>query len=162
MDRKDAFRATQRIPVAWRPADGLWVFDQFGGAAPYEIELPDDVRHQRALPDLQLSMDEEGETWFVAQRWFEGDVAWWELVEEIDVDSASVCFTPRAIAEGISGDDLAAAEAALRASHAPSAQLSLDRHPLVAIRLTHGDGSYPLFMALDADRREIGWVLDLV
>jgi hypothetical protein len=41
------------------------------------------------------------------------------------------------------------------------AQVALEGRPLLGIRTTLGDGSFPLQIALDAASEPIGWVLEL-
>ena len=41
------------------------------------------------------------------------------------------------------------------------AQVALDARPLLGVRITLGDGAYPLQLALDAQGAVIGWVLEL-
>lgn len=162
--RKDAFGgadfATTRLRIPWTTAEGLFIFDQFGGAAPLEVPMPDDFVARGTFPYVILSLH-DGETVFVAQRWFDRPIASWRLLAHVDVDSSTICLTPRSIAERISGDGLAEAEKLVLEAPDLWAQVALDARPAIGIRITAGDGSYALQLALDAAGSALGWVLEL-
>ncbi|MBI5496957.1 MAG: hypothetical protein HY904_18225 [Deltaproteobacteria bacterium] len=149
--------SVRTLPVPWRVPDGLHVFDQFGGGEPWEIPLPADLVD---MPPLRL-MEAGPETIFLAQRFRQGAIERFEEVTVVDVDRASVCVTPRKIVEGISGEGLFEADDRLVASDAPWMQFTLDSIPALAIKVSLGDGAYPLWNALDGTGRVVGWVLDM-
>jgi hypothetical protein len=103
----------------------------------------------------------DGDTAFLAQRWFDRPIAGWHVQGEVCVDSATVCLTPRSIAERISGKGLAEAETLLHDAPELWAQVALDGRPLLGVRTTFGDGSFPLHIAFDEANEMIGWVLEL-
>lgn len=162
--RTDAFGgadfATTRVRIPWTPGEGLFLFDQFGGAAPTEVPLPGDLIARGMYPYVILSCH-DGESVLLAQRWFDRPIASWKLVHELGVDSASVCLTPRSVAERITGNGLAAAERLVQDAPDLWAQVALDAQPLVGVRVTAGDGTYPLRLGLDASGSGVGWVLEL-
>jgi hypothetical protein len=148
------------IVVPWPGTDGMFVFDQFGGHPPWELELPPGLAGKQ--PPLILTRRGDA-TAFLGQRWSPGEIIMWREVAMIDIDAASVCLTPRAIAAGISGDGLQEAEVAMhdavemRRLWTPFA---LDGHPAIAIYVSGGDGSYPLCLGLGHDDKPLGWLLD--
>ncbi|MCA9597842.1 MAG: hypothetical protein KC776_31235, partial [Myxococcales bacterium] len=79
---------------------------------------------------------------------------------EVLVDAASVCATSRTTATSISGDDLVEAEDALFAADY-WVQTSLDGVPILAIKITVGDGAFPLYLAKSATGESVGWMLEL-
>jgi hypothetical protein len=164
VSRTDAFGgagfATTRLRIPWTPEEGLFLFDQFRGAAPSEIPLPEALVARGTFPYVILSCH-DGDTAFLAQRWFDRPVASWTVHGELGIDSASVCLTPRSIAEEISGNGLADAEKLVLDAPDLWAQVALDGRPLLGVRITLGDGTYPLQIAHDADGEAIGWVLEL-
>jgi hypothetical protein len=164
VDRSEAFGgasfATSRLRIPWAPDEGLFIFDQFGGGSPLEVPLPDALVGRGTFPYVILSCH-DGDTAFLAQRWFDRPIAAWHLHGEVGVDSASVCITPRSIAERISGRGLAEAEKLVHDAPDLWAQVALEGRPLLGIRTTLGDGSFPLQIALDAASEPIGWVLEL-
>jgi hypothetical protein len=164
VDRTEAFGggsfATYRLRIPWTTGDGLFLFDQFGGATPREVPLPPQLVARGTFPYVVLSCD-DGESAFLAQRWFDREIVAWRRIDELSVDSACVCLTPRAVAEGISGDGLSAAEKLVQDAPDLWAQVALDGHPLLGIRITAGDGQYPLYLAVDAAGASLGWVLEL-
>jgi len=162
--RTDAFGganfATSRLRIPWTPDEGLVVVDQFGGAAPLEVPLPDALVARGTFPYVILSCF-DGNTAFLAQRWFDRPVVAWELLGEVGVDSASVCLAPRTSAHRVSGKGLAEAEQVVHESPDFWAQVAVDARPLLGVRTTLGDGAYPLLLALDDASEPIGWVLEL-
>ena len=162
--RTDAFGganfATTRLRVPWSPADGLFLFDQFGGAAPVEVPLHPDLVKRGTFPYVILSCH-DGDSAFLAQRWFDRPIGSWKLGGELSVDSASLCLTPRAVAERITGNGLAEAEKLVQDATDLWAQVALDGHPVLGVRVTVGDGTYPLHIALDDLGAPMGWVLEL-
>jgi len=164
VDRNEAFGgssfATTRLRIPWTPEDGLFVFDQFGGAAPIELPLPESLVARGMFPYVILSCHDT-DTAFLAQRWFDRPIASWTLVGEVGVDSATICLTPRTIAESITGNGLGAAEKLVQEAPDLWAQVALDGRPLLGVRVTVGDGSYPLRIALDESGAPVGWVLEL-
>ena len=112
-----------------------------------------------ALPPLLLGIRAE-DTVFLGQQWLPGDVATWEPLPEVLVDAASVCATSRTTATSISGDDLVEAEDALFAADY-WVQTSLDGVPILAIKITVGDGAFPLYLAKSATGESVGWMLEL-
>lgn len=162
--RTDAFGgadfATTRLRIPWTPEEGLFVFDQFGGATPLEIPMPDDFVKRGTFPYVILSCY-DGDTAFLAQRWFDRPIGSWKKIGDVGVDSASVCLTPRSVAERISGDGLTEAEKLVQDAPDLWAQVALDARPTLGVRITSGDGSYPLQLALDPSGAAIGWVLEL-
>jgi hypothetical protein len=145
-----------RIRVPWGATGGLFLFDQFGGAAPYEITLPEEVEGQ--LPDLVLT-ELAHETAFLAQRWTAQPIASWRAVATLSVDSASICVTTRKTAQGITGEGLLEADDALQESETSWLQTSLDGQPVLGVRISGGDGDYTLRIAEDGDGSPVGWVL---
>lgn len=164
MDRSDAFGgadfATTRLRIPWSPDEGLFVYDQFGGALPFEVPLPDALIARGTFPYVILSCH-DGDSAFLAQRWFDRPIASWRRHTQLGVDSASVCLAPRSIAEKITGNGLADAERLVQAAPDLWAQVSLDGRPLLGVRVSVGDGSYPLQIALDQNGEALGWVLEL-
>lgn len=139
---------------------GAFLFDPFGGAKPCEIALPPNLVARGTFPYVVLSCH-DGESAFLGQRWFDRDIASWRLIDELGVDSASVCLTPRSVADRITGDGLSAAKKLVQDAPDLWAQVALDGHPVLGVRITRGDGAYPLQLALDAKRSAVGWVLEL-
>ena len=164
VDRSDAFGgasfATTRLRIPWTPEEGLFIFDQFGGATPFEVPLPDNLVARGTFPYVILSCH-DGDTAFLAQRWFDRKIASWSRHGEVSVDSASVCLTPRSIAESISGNGVGEAEKLVHDAPDLWAQVALDGRPLLGVRLTLGDGRFPLQIALDETGAALGWVLEL-
>jgi hypothetical protein len=152
--------ATTRIRIPWSPDEGLFLFDQFGGATPLEIPLPPELVKRGMFPYVILSCF-DGDTAFLAQRWFDRPIAGWNLLCHVGVDASSVCLTPRSVAEQISGDGLVEAENLVQNAPDLWAQVALDARPVLGVRITVGDGSYPLQIALDAAGAPLGWVLEL-
>ena len=58
VDRTDAFGgvdfSTTRLRIPWTPDEGLFVYDQFGGATPVEIPLPDALVARGTFPYVIL------------------------------------------------------------------------------------------------------------
>lgn len=164
VDRSEAFGgssfATTRLRIPWSPEDGLFVFDQFGGAVPIEVPLPGSLVARGMFPYVILSCHDTDSA-FLAQRWFDRPIASWLLHGHLGVDSATICLTPRTIAESISGSGLEAAEQLVREAPDLWAQVALDGRPLLGVRVTVGDGNYPLHIALDPSGEPLGWVLEL-
>lgn len=164
VDRSSAFGggpfATYGSRIPWTTAEGLFLFDPFGGRPPLEIPLPPSLVARGTFPYVILSCH-DGESAFFAQRWFDREIASWRLIDEVGVDSASVCLTPRSVADGITGDGLATAEKLVQDAPDLWAQVALDAHPVMGVRITAGDGAYALRLALDADGASLGWVLEL-
>jgi hypothetical protein len=162
--RTDAFGgadfATTRLRLPWGPDEGLFVFDQFGHASPIEVPLPDDLVRRGMFPYVILSTH-DGESALLAQKWFDRPITSWQLIADAGVDAASVCLTPRAVANGISGHGLREAESVVQNAPDLWAQVALDTHPVLGVRITLGDGAYPLRLALDANGVGVGWVLEL-
>ena len=162
--RTDAFGgadfATTRLRIPWTTAEGLFLYDPFGGATPLEIPLPADLVARGMFPYVILSCH-DGDTAFLAQRWFDRPVGSWQLLAHVGVDSASVCLAPRTVAERITGAGLAEAERFVHDAPDLWAQVALDARPLLGVRVTLGDGAYPLHVALDGEGSAIGWVLEL-
>src|SRR4029079_8914055 len=135
--RTDAFGgadfATTRLRIPWTPAEGLFVYDQFGGARPCEVALPDDLVAPGTFPYVILSCH-DGDTAFLAQRWFNRPVASWKALEDVGVEYSSVCLTPRSVAERISGNGLSEAERLVMDAPDLWAQVALDARPLLGVR----------------------------
>ena len=168
MDRSEAFGggnfSTTRLRIPWTPEEGLFLYDQFGGALPLEVPLPDALVARGTFPYVILSCH-DGDTAFLAQRWFDRPIASWKLLNQVSVAShgagASVCLAPRSIAEKISGNGLAEAERLVQAAPDLWAQVSLDGRPLLGVRVSRGDGTYALHIARDQNNEALGFVLEL-
>ncbi len=164
VDRTDAFGgasfATSRLRIPWTPQEGLFLFDQFGGATPFEVPLPEGLVARGTFPYVILSCHDT-DTAFLAQKWFDRPITSWRLHGEVAVASASVCLTPRSIADSITGNGLADAEKLVNDAPDLWAQVALDGQPLLGVRITVGDGAYPLQIALDERGAPVGWVLEL-
>src|SRR5262249_30363742 len=98
---------------------------------------------------------------FLAQRFVDRPVTHWKRLAEIGVDSASVCVVPRMVVENVDGGELQHAEESMRARTDERWQsLQVGTTPILGFDVCD-DGTYDLYMGLDADDACAAWVLVL-
>jgi hypothetical protein len=161
--RTDAFGgasfATSRLRLPFGPEEGLFVFDRLGEGAPLEVPLPASLVGRGTFPYVILSSF-DGDTAFLAQRWVDRPVAAWQALGAARVSSASVCLTPYQVATRPSRDGLVEAARVVRSAPDLWAPLALEGGPLLGVRITQGNGAYPLSLACGASGEAVGWVLE--
>jgi hypothetical protein len=162
--RSDAFGgasfSTTRLRIPWAPSDGLFVYDTFGGAAPIELPLPEELVARGTFPYVILSCHDLDAA-FLAQRWFDRPITSWHLLAHVQVGRTTVCLTTRSTATTLSGAGLVEAERLVNDAPDLWAQVALDAQPVLGVRVTRGAGTYPLHLALDETGTPVGWVLGL-